>query len=170
MITWISIQKNRRPLTVTDRVIIGKAQDTERIVNIGNTTHKLLRLISGLLAHRDGKTPAAAPENSTAGDHPETDTVSAHFSSELFASLLLELPEHRQALLDAHAGQDLDELGRCAHKLLGAVVYCDLPELTGTLRKLQEVIRSKDVDAITPACNTSVQAIEALLANSGLAP
>ncbi len=139
-------------------------------MNIGNTTHKLLRLMRGLLAHRDGKTPSAAVEITAAGNHPETDTVSARFSSELFASLLLELPEHRQALLDAHAGRDIDELGRCSHKLLGAVVYCDLPELTGALRKLQEVIRSEDVDAVTPACNASVQAIEALLAKSGLAP
>jgi HPt (histidine-containing phosphotransfer) domain-containing protein len=169
LIAWISIQKNRWPLTVTGRVIIDKASDIETTVNIGNMAQKLLRLISGLLAHRDGKSPAAAPGKTAAGNHPETGTVSAHFSSELFASLLLELSEHRQALLDAQASQDIDALGRCAHKLLGAVVYCDLPELTGALGKLQEVIRSGEINAITPACNASVQAIEVLLAKSGLA-
>lgn len=137
---------------------------------MGNTSQKLLQRFSGLLARRNGKTPAATPENAQAENYSPTDTLDARFSSELFASLLLELPEHRQALLDAHAGQDIDKLGRCVHKLLGAVVYCDLPELTGALRQLQQVIRSGDVDALTPACNASVQAIEALLAKSGLVP
>jgi len=131
---------------------------------------KLLQRFSGLLARRNGKMPAATPENAPAEYYPPTDALDARFSSELFASLLLELPEHRQALLDAHAGQDIDMLGRCVHKLLGAVVYCDLPELTGALRQLQQVIRSGDVDALTPACNASDQAIEALLAKSGLVP
>ncbi len=134
---------------------------------MGNTIQKMLQRISGLLTRRDVMTPTAAPEIVSAENNYPPDTVAARFSSELFASLLLELPEHRHALLDAHASQDIDALGRCTHKLLGAVVYCDLPELTRSLHKLQHVIRSEDVNAVTPACNASVQAIEALLAKSG---
>ena len=137
-------------------------------MSIGNPIHKLLRLISELLTERNEKTPAAAPATAVDANKSETNTVSAHFASELFASLLLELPEHRQALLRAHAARDIGELSRCTHKLLGAVVYCDLPELSGALRKLQEVIRAEDTDGITPACTASVQAIETLLAKSGL--
>jgi HPt (histidine-containing phosphotransfer) domain-containing protein len=136
---------------------------------MGKTTQNLLQRLRGRLRRRDVKRPAAAPENAPAETRPATDALTAGFSSELFASLLLELPEHRQALLDAHANRDLEQLGSSAHKLLGAVVYCDLPELAGALRQLQQAIRSEDTRAVTPCCNASVQAIETLLANSGLA-
>ncbi len=136
---------------------------------MGDTTQRLLQGISRLLAHGDVKTAAAVPKKPPGGNHSPSDTDAERFSSELFAGLLLELPEHRQALLDAHASHDLNELGRCTHKLLGAVVYCDLPELAGALRQLQQAIRSEDDSAVTPCCSASVQAIEALLARSGLA-
>jgi HPt (histidine-containing phosphotransfer) domain-containing protein len=136
---------------------------------MGKTTQKLLHRLRERLMRGEVKRPVAAPENAPAETHPAADALAARFSSELFASLLLELPEHRQALLDAHASRDLEQLGRSAHKLLGAVVYCDLPELAGALRQLQQAIRSKDTRAVTPCCNTSVQAIETLLAKSGLA-
>jgi HPt (histidine-containing phosphotransfer) domain-containing protein len=136
---------------------------------MGKITEKVLQRLRGRSGCRDAKRPAAEQENAPAETRPATDTPAARFSSELFASLLLELPEHRQALLDAHGNRDLGQLGSCAHKLLGAVVYCDLPELAAALRQLQQAVRSDDIRAVTPCCNASVQAIDTLLAKSGLA-
>jgi HPt (histidine-containing phosphotransfer) domain-containing protein len=136
---------------------------------MGNRTQKLLQGFSGLLGHRNRETPRAERETAADGVQTAKDSVTGRFSSELFASLLLELPEHRQALLNARAGEDISELGRCTHKLLGAVVYCDLPELAGALRALQQAIRCEDTDAITPACNASIRAIDTVLSKSGLA-
>lgn len=134
---------------------------------MGDTGRKLLQGMGRLLTGRHGKRRAGTPQYTKADQHFATDVGRKDFSAEMFACLLLELPEHRQALLDARAAQDIDALGRCAHKLLGAVVYCDLPELDGALRRLREAIRSGDLGTVSPACNASVQAIEVLLASSG---
>jgi HPt (histidine-containing phosphotransfer) domain-containing protein len=93
--------------------------------------------------------------------------LSDKLASELFARLLLELPEHRRDLQSAYRGGNDQYLERCAHKLLGAVVYCDLPELAAALRELKQTTAAEDAAQATPAFRRVIQLIDALLACSG---
>jgi len=83
--------------------------------------------------------PETAPAQVHAGppgkDAPED--LSEKLSREMLASLVLELPEHREALTRAYHGNDHEALADGVHKLLGAVAYCDLPELNASLRNLR---------------------------------
>jgi HPt (histidine-containing phosphotransfer) domain-containing protein len=92
---------------------------------------------------------------------------SARLASELFARLLLELPAHRRELRSARRDGDEKRLGRAAHKLLGAVVYCDLPELAGVLRELRQMTESGDATRTGPALEAVLRRIDELLACIG---
>jgi HPt (histidine-containing phosphotransfer) domain-containing protein len=93
--------------------------------------------------------------------------LSDKLASELFARLLLELPEHRRDLQSAYRVRNNDQLERFAHKLLGAVVYCDLPELARALRELKQTIGSGDAGLTGPAFGKTLRLIDDLLACSG---
>ena len=103
-------------------------------------------------------TPAAAQSgqpakitdrtSTTADDELILDSVRHSFSSELFAELLSELPEYQQKLALAYQSGDLTELGNDVHQLLGAIVYCDAPELEGALRALHRALASTDTESI----------------------
>jgi HPt (histidine-containing phosphotransfer) domain-containing protein len=97
---------------------------------------------------------------------PTTD-LSGKLASELFARLLLELPEHRRDLQLAYRDGGYEQLERSAHKLLGAVVYCDLPELASALRELKTTIKSGDEELTGPAFGKTLRLIDDLLACSG---
>ena len=89
-------------------------------IHMGKTTQNLLQRLRGRPRRRDVKRPAAAPENAPAETRPATDALAAGFSSELFASLLLELPEHRRAFTTAWLASDHASLAASAHRLAGA--------------------------------------------------
>jgi len=93
--------------------------------------------------------------------------LSDKLASELFARLLLELPEHRRDLQSAYQVRNNEQLERSAHKLLGAVVYCDLPELASALRELKQTIKSGDDELTGPAFGKTLRLIDDLLAFSG---
>ena len=93
--------------------------------------------------------------------------MSARLASELFARLLLELPAHRRELHSAVRIGDQERLGRAAHKLLGAVVYCDLPELAEALRELKRITEAGDARRAGPALERALGLIDELLARSG---
>jgi HPt (histidine-containing phosphotransfer) domain-containing protein len=93
--------------------------------------------------------------------------LSDKLASELFARLLLELPEHRRDLQSAYRDGNNDQLARATHKLLGAVVYCDLPELASALRELKQTIGSGDAGLTGPAFGKTLRLIDDLLACSG---
>jgi Hpt domain len=93
--------------------------------------------------------------------------LSGRLASELFARLLLELPEHRRDLQAAYRDGDSEQLAGAAHKLLGAVVYCDLPQLTEALRELKRTIVSPDAGQKEPAYLRTIRLIDDLLARSG---
>jgi len=78
------------------------------------------------------KTRTNLPDKGTPED------LSKKFSREMLASLILELPEHREALSRAYHKHDREGLADGAHKLLGAVAYCNLPELNASLRNLRQ--------------------------------
>ena len=88
-------------------------------------------------------------------------------ASELFARLLLELPEHRRELQSAGRDGDSGRLTRAAHKLLGAVVYCNLPELADALRKLKGMAESGHTAQTKAALNMVLRLIDELLTSSG---
>ena len=93
--------------------------------------------------------------------------LSDKLASELFARLLLELPEHRRDLQSAYRGGNNQYLERCAHKLLGAVVYCDLPELAAALRELKQAAAAEDAAQSKPAFGKVMRLIDDLLDCSG---
>jgi HPt (histidine-containing phosphotransfer) domain-containing protein len=93
--------------------------------------------------------------------------LSGRFSSELFARLLLELPEHRRDLQSAYQDGNGEQLERAAHKLLGAVVYCDLPELAAALRELKQTTGSRDSGQEGSAFGKVIRLIDELLDCSG---
>ncbi len=68
------------------------------------------------------------------------------FSGEMFAELLIELPDFQQKLAHAYRNADLQELGDHVHRLLGVVVYCDTPELEAALHRLRHAIIENDAD------------------------
>ena len=101
----------------------------------------------------------------------ETDdasTMSDPFARQLYASLLLELPQHRQAFTAAWLARDWQALADCSHRLAGAVAYCDLPELGAALDDLGNAVRNSDEQALLQAYNRASREIDNLLAMSGL--
>jgi HPt (histidine-containing phosphotransfer) domain-containing protein len=96
-----------------------------------------------------------------------TTDLSGKLASELFARLLLELPEHRRDLQSAYRDGNNEQLERSAHKLLGAVVYCELPELASALRELKQTIGSGGAGLTGPALGKTIRLIDDLLDCSG---
>lgn len=96
-----------------------------------------------------------------------TDALTRRLSAELFARLLLELPEHRQALVAAYRDHQIETLANCNHKLLGAVIYCDLPELGAALQDLRQALGSDDAGALRRCHGIAIRAIDDVLGNSG---
>ncbi len=93
--------------------------------------------------------------------------LSGKLANELFARLLLELPDHRRDLQSAYRDGNGEQMERASHKLLGAVVYCDLPELATALRELKRTTASGDAGQAGPAYGKTLRLIDELLACSG---
>ena len=89
------------------------------------------------------------------------------FSGELFAELLIELPAHRRRLTHACEHGDIDTLGNTVHQLLGAVAYCDAPELEDALRELRLAIKTGDQHTIGIYQARAVNVIDSTLRYSG---
>ena len=89
------------------------------------------------------------------------------FASQLFARLLLELPEHRRAFTTAWLANDHSSLAASAHRLAGAVAYCDLPELSAALAGLERALREGDDTTLQQAYNLASRELDALLEKSG---
>jgi hypothetical protein len=89
------------------------------------------------------------------------------FSTALFAELLLELPTHRNRLVHTWECADIDALGNAIHQLLGAVAYCDAPELEEALRELRLAIKTAEPETIDSCHVRAISAIDTILHNSG---
>ncbi len=89
------------------------------------------------------------------------------FYGELFAELLIELPLHRRRLARACESGDIDTLRNAVHQLLGAVAYCDAPELEDALRELQRAIKTGDQYTIDICQERAVNVIDSTLRYSG---
>ena len=89
------------------------------------------------------------------------------FSAGLFAELLIELPTHRHRLMHACEHGDIGTLGNSVHQLLGAVAYCDAPELEEALRELRLAIKTGNQDTIDIYQARAVNVIDSTLRYSG---
>ncbi len=89
------------------------------------------------------------------------------FSSEMFVQLLLELPAHRRDIAESWQAGDLVQLRSHVHRLLGAVVYCDAPELEAALRELRSALHSSDAASIALQHARALEVIDASLGRSG---
>ena len=92
------------------------------------------------------------------------------FSSEMFAELLIELPDFQKKISQAWQTNDRHSLRSHLHQLLGAVAYCDAPELETALRKFHQAIKTEAADApdSIDACYThAFNAINSTLQHSG---
>ncbi|MGB5180412.1 MAG: Hpt domain-containing protein [Gammaproteobacteria bacterium] len=89
------------------------------------------------------------------------------FSSGLFAELLIELPMHRHRLARAHECGDMDTLGNAVHQLLGAVAYCDAPELEEALRELRRAIKTGEQQSVDIYQQRAINVLDSTLRYSG---
>ncbi len=93
---------------------------------------------------------------------------SRSFSESLYGELLLELPMHRRRLFHAHDIGDMESLRKAIHQLLGAVVYCDIPELEGALRALRQAIKAGEPHTIDVCHDRAISVLDSILYDSGL--
>jgi HPt (histidine-containing phosphotransfer) domain-containing protein len=89
------------------------------------------------------------------------------FSGEIFAELLTELPVHRRQISRAWEAGDLDTLRSTVHKLLGAVSYCDAPELEDALRELRLALKTEEQHTIEIYHERAINVINSTLRYSG---
>ena len=133
---------------------------------LGNLARRLKALIAGEHGDPgDSMTPADLPE--LPEDDLQLAAMDRRFSRELFARLLTELPKHRQAMAGAHADGDDRRLRECVHQLLGAVAYCDAPELETGLRELRLALRTGERETIQLYYERAINVIDGELRMSG---
>ena len=112
-------------------------------------------------------TQATPPAPHLPEDDLELDEQLRSFPSEMFAHLLIELPDHRNSIADAYQAEDLPRLRSSVHLLLGGAAYCDAPELTTSLRELRLALKSEDPETIRFYYLRAIDVIDATLRYSG---
>jgi HPt (histidine-containing phosphotransfer) domain-containing protein len=93
--------------------------------------------------------------------------LTREFSRELFAQLLLELPEYRRRMAQAHADDDYRRLRDSVHQILGAAAYCDAYELETCLRELRLALKTEDPHTVDVYFIRTMDIIDITLHNSG---
>lgn len=120
--------------------------------------------------------PAAAPQKSGTNlpelpalpeDDLKLDSLAREFSRELFAQLLLELPEYRKRLVQAHAEDNYRSLADSVHQILGAAAYCEADELETCLRELRLALKTEDTYTIDTYFMRAMDVIDSTLHASG---
>jgi HPt (histidine-containing phosphotransfer) domain-containing protein len=110
--------------------------------------------------------PAAIPTGTPAGDL-QIDVLAREFPRELFARLLLELPEYREQMAASFAAGDYRRLRDSVHQILGATAYCQAEELEQGLRELRRALRTENSKMIADGYQRAMQAIDDTLRHSG---
>jgi HPt (histidine-containing phosphotransfer) domain-containing protein len=132
----------------------------------------LCEWISGKLA-RLRKTPGPAAATQDPPAEPAAESAEPHretLGSIILAQLLLELPEHHRDCSTAWQANDLEQLGRCIHKLSGAVAYCDLPDLSAALAGLRQALQSTDREQLREAFDAASRSMMDLMETTGTDP
>ena len=122
-----------------------------------------LRRMLGRIA--TGSEQPGAPHTDPDGDYLYD--LENTFSNEMFMQLLLELPEHRREIALSWQDGDQQQLRSCVHRLLGAVVYCEAPELESALRELRSALHSGDTTSIAQQHANTLEVIDIYLGQSG---
>jgi len=124
-----------------------------------------------LLGLRDNRsqtdTKATPPSPPLPEDDLEINERLSSFPGEMFAQLLIELPDHRSTIADAWQAGDLERLGNSIHQLLGGAAYCDAPELTAGLRELRLALKTGDPETIEFYYQRAIDVIDTTLRYSG---
>ncbi len=100
-------------------------------------------------------------------DDLELDMLARDFSRELFAQLLLELPDQRDRMAQAHASGNIPGLRECVHQLLGAAAYCEAYELESCLRELRLALKTADPHTIDVYFRRAINIIDNTLHTCG---
>ena len=79
------------------------------------------------------------------------------------------MPEFQQKISQAYEDSDLQGLRNNVHQLLGAIVYCDAPELEGALRALHHALATTNTNDIDACYTRAFNTISSTLAYSGFA-
>jgi hypothetical protein len=86
---------------------------------------------------------------------------------EILGLLVTELPDHLDVIMYHFNQQDYISLEHRVHKLLGAIVYCDLSTLEQNLRNLRTAIQQRDNTAIARHIDYTTDSINAILESFG---
>jgi HPt (histidine-containing phosphotransfer) domain-containing protein len=100
-------------------------------------------------------------------DDLELESLAREFSRELFAQLLMELPEYRTRMAQAHADGNYRRLRDSVHQILGAAAYCDAYELETSLRELRLALKTEDPHSVDVYFIRAMDVIDTTLHNSG---
>jgi hypothetical protein len=112
-----------------------------------------------------GRDLRGSPLATSGKQHPRD--MDDSFSSEMFVQLLLELPAHRHDIAESWQVGDLQHLRCCVHRLLGATVYCDAPQLEDALRELRRALHTGDISSIALQQAHALDVIDTTLSRSG---
>ena len=137
---------------------------------LASTARQLLQLCRDAPKPADRRSPHTGSMPGIPDDALARDKRRQAFSGEMFAELLIELPDFQKKISQAYQTGDRHSLRSHLHQLLGAVAYCDAPKLETALRKLHQAIKTEAPDApdSIDACYTQAfNAINSTLQYSG---
>ena len=97
---------------------------------------------------------------------PHFDELTRSFSTELYAKLVMELPDHREHINDAYRSGDFPRLRHRVHQLLGCAAYCNAPELVTGLRQLRLALKTGDHKLIDLYFTRAVNVIDCTIKSS----
>jgi len=135
--------------------------------SLASTAQQLLRQLMHTPEQPDSPTTNAGIMPELSAEEVAQGRRRQAFSSEMFAELLIELPGYQGKILQAWQTGDRQSLRDHVHQLLGAVAYCDAPELESALRTLHSSLATDDKDHIDSAYVQARSAIDNALTYSG---
>ncbi|MGB5538553.1 MAG: Hpt domain-containing protein [Gammaproteobacteria bacterium] len=115
--------------------------------------------------------PDTVPQAAVAPELPAEDlhieALAREFPRELFAQLLIELPDYRKRMAESFAAGDHRRLRDSVHQILGAAAYCEADELEQGLRQLRLALKTGNSSTIEHYFDRAMQAMDHTLHNSG---
>ena len=135
--------------------------------NLANTAQQLLQQYMQTPAQPDRPTTGTGLMPDLSTDAAAPGRARQSFANEMFAELLIELPDYQEKISQARRTGDRQGLRDHVHRLLGAVAYCDAPELESALRTLHSSLATDDTDCIDSAYVQARSAIDNTLRYSG---
>lgn len=100
-------------------------------------------------------------------DDLHMESLARAFPREMFAQLLLELPDYRQRMTEAYAAGDYRRLRDSVHQILGAAAYCEAEQLELGLRQLRLALKTGSDTTVAHYFDRAIRALDSTLACSG---